>query len=173
MPYDHYTKVTRQDALAIKAWLFSLPPVHTPANRTSRLPLRHPRLAWPPGARCFSGPERSCPTHRASAERIAALTWSEGLGHCGSCHTPRNILSGSEQTRRCRRRNHRPGVVRAQHHLRRPGRHRRVEPNRILIGYLRTGIAPGHAIAAGPMAGRDSRKSAIFHGRGSAPWRRG
>jgi len=30
MPYDYYTKVTRSDALAIKAWLFSLPPVHAP-----------------------------------------------------------------------------------------------------------------------------------------------
>jgi hypothetical protein len=30
MPFDHYTKVTRKDALAIKAYLFSVPPIHAP-----------------------------------------------------------------------------------------------------------------------------------------------
>ena len=30
MPYPWYTKVTRDDVLAIKAYLFSLPPVHAP-----------------------------------------------------------------------------------------------------------------------------------------------
>ena len=45
MPYTYYTKITREDALAIRAYLNTLPPVlqSRPAKPTA-VPLRHPHI---------------------------------------------------------------------------------------------------------------------------------
>jgi mono/diheme cytochrome c family protein len=151
MPFDHYTKATRQDVLAIKAYLFSLPPVHAPK------PENH--LVFPYDIRTALGAWRILffragtfepdPSRSAAENRGAYLV--EGLGHCGSCHTPRDLLSGSEKGEKLA-----GGEIKGQGWF---------APNitsdvregiggwseQDLTAYLKSGIAPGHAIAAGPM----------------------
>lgn len=151
MPFDHYTKVTRPDVLAIKAWLFSLPPVHTePAKNHLMFPfdIRTSLAAW---RTLFFRPGTFEPDPARSAEENRGAYLVEGLGHCGACHTPRNILSGSKQNESLG-----GGEIKGQGWF---------APNitsdvhegigawsrQNLIQYLKTGVAPGHAIAAGPM----------------------
>jgi len=92
MPYAAYTYMTDADALAIKAYLFSLKPVHArvPAD-TLRFPANQRWLmgAW---SFLFNPGKRFEPdtAHNVQWNRGAYLT--EGLAHCGECHTPRNLF---------------------------------------------------------------------------------
>jgi mono/diheme cytochrome c family protein len=92
-PYDHFTHVTDDDVNAIYAFLMTRDParVETPANR-----ILVPRAAigvWK--ALYFKpGPIAPDPAHDASWNRGRYLV--AGLGHCGGCHTPRNVL-GAEK----------------------------------------------------------------------------
>lgn len=91
-PFPSYTGMTEADALAIKAYLFSLPPVSR-ANRPHELPwyLRS-RLAATAWKWLYFRPARFAP------DPARDDTWNRGaylvrhLGHCGECHTPRNRL---------------------------------------------------------------------------------
>jgi mono/diheme cytochrome c family protein len=91
MPYPSYTFMSDEDALAIKAYLFSLKPVRAPAPANS--------LVFPFNQRwlmafwsAFFNPDKRFephPDHSAVWNRGAYLV--EAMGHCGECHTPRNI----------------------------------------------------------------------------------
>lgn len=98
-PYTSYTRVTREDARAIYAYLKSLPPVHRPDRPAHlRFPysLRKGLLAW--RALYFDAGEfRPDPDHSESWNRGAYLV--EGLGHCNECHTTRNRLGGLDESR--------------------------------------------------------------------------
>lgn len=91
-PYTSYTGMSRDDALAIKAYLFSLAPVRQ-ENREHELEwyLFSRLAAWGWQLMNFT-PGRFEP----DAERDDA--WNRGaylvrhLGHCGECHTPRDWL---------------------------------------------------------------------------------
>ena len=93
MPYTSYTKLSYADVMAIKAYLFSLPPVNvapTPSTMLFPFNQRPVLLGW----RILffrSGPMHMDPNWTDSMKNGAYLT--EALGHCGECHTPRNILS--------------------------------------------------------------------------------
>lgn len=101
-PYTSYTGMSREDALAIKVYLFSREPVRR-ENRAHELPwyLSTRLAAWAWQLINFS-PARYVP----DPERDAA--WNRGaylvrhLGHCGECHTPRdslgNVLAERELT---------------------------------------------------------------------------
>ncbi|HKR75692.1 MAG TPA: cytochrome c [Rhodanobacter sp.] len=98
-PYTSYTKLTRDDALAIYAWLQSLPPLQQP-----RVPnelafpyqLRPLLVAW--RALYFrEGEYRPDPGKSAAWNRGAYLV--QGLGHCNECHAPRNALGAVERDR--------------------------------------------------------------------------
>ncbi len=99
-PYPWYTKVGAEDVRAIKAYLDVLPAV-TQKN----LP---PDLPWPLSVRevmagwntlfFHEGTYRSDPGKSAEWNRGAYLV--EGLGHCGACHTPINVLGGSKTDER-------------------------------------------------------------------------
>jgi mono/diheme cytochrome c family protein len=99
MPYDFYTRVTREDSDAIFAWLRTLAPVRNAVDVNQlRFPFsqRWTMAAWrelyfTEGA--FK-PDASRP---AQWNRGAYLV--EGLGHCSACHSPRNALGGIEQGR--------------------------------------------------------------------------
>jgi len=98
-PYTSYTGVTRADLLAIKAYLFSLPPVHHP-NRPHDLPwyLSFRWLVW--GWKWLNfepGVFKPDPARSAVWNRGAYLV--RHLGHCGECHTPRNWMGGLERNR--------------------------------------------------------------------------
>src|ERR1700739_2175880 len=91
MPFTSYTYVTDADALAIKAYLFSLPPVHAPARPNA--------LAFPFNQRMlmafWSLPFN--PDKRFEANASQSVAWNRGaylaeaLAHCVECHTPRNL----------------------------------------------------------------------------------
>ena len=93
-PYPSFTNITDADALAIKAYLFSLAPVHQ-ANRPHEVALpfswRFLQLGW---KTLFfrEGPFRPDPTRDAIYNRGAYLVTA--LAHCGECHTPRNMFGG-------------------------------------------------------------------------------
>jgi mono/diheme cytochrome c family protein len=88
-PYTSYTGVSREDLLAIKAYLFSRPAVNK-ANR------KHD-LAWYMSSRLAAGlwKGRYFDAGRFEPDAAQSAQWNRGaylvrhLGHCGECHTPR------------------------------------------------------------------------------------
>jgi mono/diheme cytochrome c family protein len=150
MPYNSYTLMSRQDALAIKAYLFSQKPVHNvvPAN-SLRFPYNQRWTLWfwnklnNPDRRFEPDPEKS-----AGWNRGAYLV--QALGHCGQCHTPRNWMQGLKE-----------GDAFAG--ARQVGwLAYNITSDKVhgiggwtddaLKQYLSTGVAPGHGPASGPMA---------------------
>jgi mono/diheme cytochrome c family protein len=98
MPYADYTKMTDADVDALWAYLRTIPAVHQyvpPADKTFKFPfnIREGMWAW---QAVFFKPERWQPTPAKSPE------WNRGnylvtlLGHCGECHTPKNIAKAQE-----------------------------------------------------------------------------
>jgi mono/diheme cytochrome c family protein len=91
MPYTSYTYVTDADALAIKAYLFSLAPVRsTPPDNTLLFPFNQ-RWAMTFWSLMFNRNSRFEPDTSKSAEWNRGAYLAEALAHCGECHTPRNI----------------------------------------------------------------------------------
>jgi mono/diheme cytochrome c family protein len=91
MPFASYTYMTDEDALAIKAYLFSITPVRAPA-RTDTLSFPF-NQRWAIGlwSMVFNPDKRFQPDTSKSAEWNRGAYLSEALAHCGECHTPRNI----------------------------------------------------------------------------------
>jgi mono/diheme cytochrome c family protein len=91
MPYTSYTYITDADALAIKAYLFSLAPVRAvpPAN-TLTFPFnqRWAMIFW---SALFNPDTRFEPDTSKSPEWNRGAYLAEALAHCGECHTPRNL----------------------------------------------------------------------------------
>ncbi len=91
-PYTSYTGVSREDLLAMKAYLFSLKPVekNTPEHD----------LAWYISTRLAAGAWKlkNFDSARFSSDPEQTDQWNRGaylvrhLGHCGECHTPRSSL---------------------------------------------------------------------------------
>jgi mono/diheme cytochrome c family protein len=91
MPFTSYTYMTDADALAIKAYLFSLKPVHaeTPKN-TLTFPFNQ-RWGMAFWSTLFNADQRFKPDTAQSAEWNRGAYLAEALAHCGDCHTPRNL----------------------------------------------------------------------------------
>ncbi len=93
-PYTSYTLMTRSDALAIKAYLFSLKPIkYTPPPNDISFPFnqRYLMTLWNV---LFNPGHRFQPNADQPSEWNRGAYLVEALGHCGDCHTPRNILFG-------------------------------------------------------------------------------
>jgi mono/diheme cytochrome c family protein len=96
MPYTSYTKLSRADVIAIKAYIFSLAPQKvqpTPSSLTFPFNQRPVLLGW----RILffrAGPMQMDPNWDDHMRNGAYLT--EALGHCAECHTPRNIMAAME-----------------------------------------------------------------------------
>jgi mono/diheme cytochrome c family protein len=98
-PYEAFTKLSRSDVLAIKAYLFSLP-----AIRQANLPSE---LRFPFDQRWIlsvwkllnfhEGELRPNPGRDPSFNRGAYLV--EALAHCQMCHTPRTVTMGIDASR--------------------------------------------------------------------------
>ncbi len=94
-PYTSFTRITDNDALALKAYLFSLPAVRQ-QNRPHDVPFP---LSWrflQSGWKLLfftPGPFRPAPDRNAAYNRGAYLVTA--LAHCGECHTPRNFLGAT------------------------------------------------------------------------------
>jgi mono/diheme cytochrome c family protein len=98
-PYNYYTKVTREDADAIFAYLRSIPAVQ---HRFKRNELRFPfniRALMAGWNAIFlnKGPYRPDPSKSAEWNRGAYLV--EGLGHCQACHTPQDLMGAPKKDR--------------------------------------------------------------------------
>ncbi|WP_158754375.1 cytochrome c [Dyella sp. S184] len=95
--YTSYTKVTHDDALAMFAYLQSLPSVHLPSTApTLEFPysVRNSLTAW--RALYFKeGVYKPDPNQSAQWNRGAYLV--QGLGHCNECHAARDSLGGTPQ----------------------------------------------------------------------------
>jgi mono/diheme cytochrome c family protein len=96
MPYNYYTRVTRDDVLAIRAYLSTVPAVQNsvqPNQLPFPLNIRMSTIAW---NMLFFTPGEFQPDANKSAEWNRGAYLAEGLGHCGACHTPKNFLGGDK-----------------------------------------------------------------------------
>jgi mono/diheme cytochrome c family protein len=90
-PYTSYTAMTRDDAVAIKAYLFGLPAVYAPARQNT--------LSFPFNQRwtmafwnlAFVNDHRFRPDPVRTPQQNRGVYLATALGHCGECHTPRNL----------------------------------------------------------------------------------
>jgi mono/diheme cytochrome c family protein len=96
-PYPNFTKLTRQDISAIRAYLATLTPVkNTPPP---------PELRWPFNYRAvmrgwnwlFFKPGILQPDQQKSADWNRGRYLVEGVAHCGACHTPKNIFGADKR----------------------------------------------------------------------------
>ncbi|MDA9547975.1 alcohol dehydrogenase [Bradyrhizobium sp. CCBAU 45321] len=91
-PYPYFTKMTKDDTLAIRAYLGTVAPV---VNRN-----KPPELRWPFGYRglmrlwnaMYFKPGLFAPDQTKSAAWNRGGYLVTGLGHCGACHTPKNYF---------------------------------------------------------------------------------
>ncbi|SFS14041.1 Cytochrome c, mono-and diheme variants [Dyella sp. OK004] len=89
-PYTSYTALSRDDILAIKAYLFSLPAIHAPA-RTNELSFPYnQRWAISLWNAAFLKKQRFQPEQGKSEAWNRGAYLATALGHCDECHTPRN-----------------------------------------------------------------------------------
>jgi mono/diheme cytochrome c family protein len=100
MPYTYYTKLTRDDALAIRAYLNTIPAVRN-AVKADQLPfpfsMRWTLAAWD---KLFFKAGTFHPNPQKSAEWNRGAYLAEGPGHCGMCHTPKNFLGADKTSER-------------------------------------------------------------------------
>ena len=94
-PYPNYTRVTREDADALHAYLRSLPAAAQP-NRAHAL--RFPfdqQGALAVWRALYFRPSVHTPDALRSAEWNRGAYLVEGLGHCNACHASRNALGAT------------------------------------------------------------------------------
>ena len=144
LPYDHFTHMADDDIAALYATLMARPAT---ANQAPPNELRFP-LNWRPLLAIwnllFLDDRRFAPdpAHDAEWNRGAYLT--DGLAHCGACHTPRNALGAEQNGQRFA-----GGKAEGWTAPALAGAPWTADS---LTTYLRTGAAPQHGAAAGPMA---------------------
>jgi mono/diheme cytochrome c family protein len=96
MPYPYYTRMSRQDILAIRAYLNTLKPVRNEVD-VNQLPfpfnIRLSMIGW---NWLFFTPGEFKPTQGKPEEWNRGAYLVEGPGHCGACHTPKNFLGGDK-----------------------------------------------------------------------------
>ena len=96
MPYPAYTKMTREDALAIRAYLQTVDPAPDeiePDQLPFPFDIRATMIAWNV-INFTAGRLAPDPTRSAQWNRGRYLV--DALGHCGTCHTRKNIMGGDE-----------------------------------------------------------------------------
>jgi mono/diheme cytochrome c family protein len=149
MPYASYTLMTDADALAIRAYLATLPPVHLERPATTfSFPFNQRRLmaVW---SALFNPKRRFEPLADRSPAWNRGAYLAEALGHCGECHTPRNLMQALDNRRKY------AGAVaagwRAFNLTRDPQTGVGAWSDAELAQYLSQGHAPGRGTAAGPM----------------------
>ena len=149
-PYESYTLLADDDVRAIKAYLFSLPIAHAAAPSND---LKFPfNQRWLMGiwSAFYNPDQRFRPFEDRSPEWNRGAYLVEGLGHCGDCHTPRNLAQAPNN-----RRKFEGAVIQGW-------RAYNITPDPVsgvgewsdaeLSEYLRAGHAAGRGAAGGPMA---------------------
>jgi mono/diheme cytochrome c family protein len=96
MPFPSYTKMSRNDVLAIRAYLNTVARVHNAVD-ANQLPfplnIRMGMWFWD-GLYFTEGEFKPDPTHSDAWNRGEYLV--EGPAHCGACHTPKTLLGGDK-----------------------------------------------------------------------------
>jgi mono/diheme cytochrome c family protein len=150
MPFPWYAKVTDSDALAIKAYLFSLKPVHAPRKPLEisfPFNIRAGLAAWDL-AFLKEGVFKPDPSKSAQVNRGAYIV--QGLEHCGECHDSRNMLGAGAVSEPLQ-----GGEI---DHWYAPNITSDVRTgigrfsDQQLFTYLKTGAAPGMGTVVGPMS---------------------
>lgn len=98
-PYPWFTKASRADVDAIRAYLATLKPVSqedTPNKLPWPLSWRGAMFGW--NTLYFDKGEYQPDTGK-SAQWNRGAYLVQGLGHCGACHTPINALGGSKTSK--------------------------------------------------------------------------
>ena len=149
MPYTSYTYISDADALAIKAYLFSLPPVRATAPKNTLAFPFNQRWAMGFWSGLFNPDTRFEPDTSKSPEWNRGAYLAEALAHCGECHTPRNLAFALNNRKKF------AGAVTAG------WRAFNISSDKTtgvggwrdedLVSYLSTGHATGHGTASGPM----------------------
>lgn len=148
-PFPWFTKVTRDDVLAIKAYLFSLPPQQAPRQPLKLafpFNIRSGLLAW---RTAFFEANTFEPDPRQSEAFNRGAYLVEGLGHCGECHNGNNLFGASDWSGRLQ-----GGQIEGWYapSLQAHGRNGLSSwSDAQLVTYLKTGAAPGKGVALGPM----------------------
>ena len=96
-PYPNFTKLTRDDMLAIRAYLATLEPY---ANTAPKPELRFPlnfRFLMRGWNYFFLKPGILLPEQGKGTDWNRGRYLVEGLGHCGACHTPKNIFGADKR----------------------------------------------------------------------------
>ena len=149
MPFTSYTYVSDADALAIKAYLFSLPPVRAAASENTLMFPFNQRRAMGFWSALFNPDTRFQPDTSKSPEWNRGAYLAEALAHCGECHTPRNLAFALNNRLKF------AGAVTAG------WRAFNISSDKTtgvgawrdddLVSYLSIGHADGHGTASGPM----------------------
>ena len=149
MPYASYTYMSDADVLAIKAYLFSLPPVRNAVPENA--------LVFPFNQRWLMGFWNTFFAADARFKPITAETpqWNRGaylaeaLAHCGECHTPRNLAFALDNRRKFAGETN--AGWRAYNITSDPRTGIGAWSDDQLFDYLSTGHALGRGTASGPM----------------------
>ncbi|NDL62286.1 c-type cytochrome [Acerihabitans arboris] len=160
MPFTAYTKMSREDNQALWAYLQTLQPINHPVE-SNQLPfpfnIRASLIGWN-WINFDKGAFTADPKKSAEWNRGAYLV--EGPGHCGTCHTPKNLLGGDKNANFLQGNNlgawWAPDITNNQH----TGIGKWSEED--LVAYLRTGVNR-YDIASGPMAEEVEHSSQHWH----------
>ena len=150
LPYPWFTRVTRDDVMAIKAFLFSLPPAHSPTPPTHLVfpfTIRAGITGW---NTLYFKPGEFKADSAKSAQWNRGAYLVEGLGHCSDCHTPKNLALAPIDTQAYTGGNvdswYAPNLTSD------PKEGIGTWSTQSLVTYLRTGAMKGRGVAFGPMA---------------------
>jgi mono/diheme cytochrome c family protein len=96
-PYPYFTKLTRPDIAAIRAYLATLTPFQNEAPPPElRFPLNF-RVVMRAWNYLFLRPGILEPDQSKGTDWNRGRYLVEGLGHCGACHTPKNIFGADKR----------------------------------------------------------------------------
>lgn len=149
-PFDHFTHITEDDAKALYAYLMSRDPVDfvAPANEL-RFPynIRSIMAGW----NLLFLKQGQIPNDPAQSEEWNRGRYLvEGLGHCSSCHTPRNAFGAEDNAQQ-----YAGGPVIDGWYVY-PIDEKSPAPTKwnvdTLAAYLKTGGSSWHGASGGPMA---------------------
>ncbi len=148
-PYDHFTEATDDDVHAIYAFLMTLSPVRKvvpPNELIFPLNFRPVVAAW---KMLFLRRGNVSFDNAKDPEWNRGRYLVEGLGHCGACHTPRNVLGAEEKYRAFSGGSAEDWDAPALNSLSVASETWTADQ---LLQYLSTGWHERHGAAAGPMA---------------------
>jgi mono/diheme cytochrome c family protein len=143
-PYDRFTELTDEDIGALYAWAMSQAPVRFVPPRNE--------LAFPFNIRAGIGLWKSAYLHEgprpATSGNPRGEYLVESLGHCGSCHSPRNWAYAEERNRA-----YAGGDADGWHAYSIDASNKAARPwdAASLSFYLRHGFDPAHGVSRGTM----------------------